>query len=245
MSATTKVDTIIDGIRSRILSGEFGEEGRLPSFRKLVDEYQTSQETMNKAMQALQAEGILLSAGAKGVYVNKPRIRVPALVANFYQQIQKFGYEAMEELLGKPEVITPTNEIAKYMHLSKNEQVLRRFRKQGSKETTFRLADSYYPMSLITDDMLAAINKDSHYNIIDAIRDQSEKPIKHVHEEIIARLPTAFEQEQLKIVRTNPVFEMKVISFATNKKTVIMYSQVVFNANLFFLSYNYSVDQWS
>ncbi|HZE87608.1 MAG TPA: GntR family transcriptional regulator [Methylomirabilota bacterium] len=243
MSATSKVETLIDALRTRILAGEFGES-KLPSFRTLGKEYKTTQETMNKSMQALQAEGLLVSAGTKGVFVNKPRMRVPAMVANFYQHIQQYDFEAMEELIIKPEVISPATNIAKKMLLGKDEQVLRRMRLQGSTQMPFRLADSYYPMSLITDEMLEQVFNDQHFNIAETIQKKFNKTIKHTHEEVIARLPITFEQEHLKIVRTNPVIDMTVVTFTGNKKKVVMYNHVVFNANLFLFSYDYDIDQW-
>ena len=69
MSVTVKVDSLVDTLRARIQSGEFGDE-KLPSFRELAEEYNTTQETMNKTIQALQAEGQLISRGTKGVFVN-------------------------------------------------------------------------------------------------------------------------------------------------------------------------------
>lgn len=241
MSALSKVDTIIDSLRNRILSGEFGE-GKLPSFRKLVVEYETSQETMNKAMQTLQAEGLLLSAGAKGVFTDVPRIRMPGLVAHFFKYLKEAGFEIKGETLGKPEIIIPSKEISKKLHFSKNVQMLHRKRRQGTTTSYFRLVNGYYPMSLITDDMIEQINKDPYFHIVEAIEKKFGKVTHYVHEEIIARLPTAYEQELLKIVRTNPVIEAKFINYGADKKEVIVYNEMILNANHFLLSYDYKVD---
>src|SRR5258708_3171362 len=112
MPTTSKLDLIVDALRKRILLGEFGPLGRLPSFRTLATEYQTTQETMNKTMQALQAEGLLLSMGVKGVFVNSLRVRIPGIVANFYKHIQELGLDATEVTLGTPEIIHPPPDLA-------------------------------------------------------------------------------------------------------------------------------------
>jgi DNA-binding GntR family transcriptional regulator len=83
MSTRSKVEKFIDALRNRILSGEFGNTGRLPSFRTLATEYNTTQETMNKTMQALQAEGLITSLGAKGVFANTPSTRLLGFTPNF------------------------------------------------------------------------------------------------------------------------------------------------------------------
>ena len=244
MAVNTKVDIIIDGLRSRILSGEFGDEGRLPSFRKLVSEYETSQETMNKAMQSLQAEGLLLSAGAKGVFVSKPRIRIPGMVSGFYEDILKNEGTPIGVSIKPPEIITPSKDLAKKMKLSKNDKVLLRTRKQGANGIIFRLAEEYYPMSLITEKMLEQINNDIHFNILVAIKENFGKMSHYTHEEIIARLPTAYEQEHLQIVRTNPIIDTRRTHFTSNRKTVITYNHRIMNANLFLLSFDFPVNYW-
>jgi DNA-binding GntR family transcriptional regulator len=244
MSTLTKVDTIIDGIRSRILSGEFGEEGRLPSFRKLVDEYQTSQETMNKAMQALQAEGLLLSAGAKGVFVNSSRIRMPGIVVDFSEYLEKQGLKPKSELLNKPEIITPSVDIQRRLKLKKEQEVLFRQRKQGTERTPFRIAFEYFPLQFINEKMLDQISKDPSMNVLEAIEKNFGKAIGYTQEELIVRLPTSFEQEHLQIVRTNPVIESQRNHLTKDKKTVLLYNKKVLNANHFLLSYDYTADQW-
>jgi DNA-binding GntR family transcriptional regulator len=244
MSTLTKVDTIIDGIRSRILSGEFGEEGRLPSFRKLVDEYQTSQETMNKAMQALQAEGLLLSAGAKGVFVNTARIRIPGIVVDFPQHLKNNGLTPISEFITKPQVIQPPLEIMKNMKLKKGQMVLCRQRKQGAGKSFFRIATDYYPMDLITEEMMEEIQNDPNFSIILAIKKHFKKTIELSQEDLIARLPNAFEQEQLQLVRTNPIIESKSSNFTADQKTCILYYHKVLNANHFILSYNNVIHYW-
>jgi DNA-binding GntR family transcriptional regulator len=71
-----KVDDITNALRERILSGEFGTGGRLPSLRMFAAQYGTTRETMNKVAQRLQAEGLLSSLGTAGVFVRASRTRL-------------------------------------------------------------------------------------------------------------------------------------------------------------------------
>ncbi len=243
MSTTSKVGTIADAIRSRILSGEFGQDRRLPSFRNLATEYQTTQETMNKAMQALQAEGVLVSMGSKGVFVNDSRIRMPGLVAQFFNYLEKAGLEPKGEFIERPEVITPSEEIAQIMLLPKNAQVLLRRRRQGTKTLPLRLVNGYYSMAFIDDTMLESLYTDPYYHLIQTIAKKFGKKIECLHEEIVARLPTLEEQKHLKIVRTNPVIDAKFINYTADKKTVVVFNHMILNANHFLLSYDYKINQ--
>src|SRR5260221_9971855 len=89
MSPETKVDSIINDFRQRILNGEFGTAGRLPSLRMLAEQFDTTHETMNKVIQRLQAEGLLFSEGRAGVFVNSVQKHIPGLtpkLADFFQE---------------------------------------------------------------------------------------------------------------------------------------------------------------
>lgn len=244
MRATGKVDEILNNLKSRIFSGEFGKEGRLTSLRTLASDFSTTQETINKVLQILQAEGWVISSGQKGLFVNMPRVRMPGLTANFYVHLKDNGLEAKEETIGYPEFIQPDEEMAKSMLLPKDAQVLFRLRKQGSTKIPFRLVYGYYPKAFITEEMMEKIKTDEHFHIVNAIKERFGKAIKNVHEDIIVRLPNSFEQEQLQIVRANPVVDMTVINYTHDRQTVIMYNKMIFNANFFLFTYDYKVHHW-
>jgi DNA-binding GntR family transcriptional regulator len=243
MATVSKVEPLVDALRGRILAGEF-DAGKLPSFRTLSAEYNTTQETMNKVMQSLQAEGLLVSQGTKGVFVNTARIRVPGIVVDFPQYLEKEGFKPRSEFIILPEVIDPPEEVRKGLKLKKGQKVLRRKRKQGTDTTLFRIATEYYPMDLINEDMMEKIKADPHFSIIIAIKENFGKTIQYAQEEIIGRFPTAFEQKELQLVRTNPIIESKSSNFAKDKITPILYYHKVLNANQFILTYDYSINYW-
>jgi GntR family transcriptional regulator len=244
MTTTSKVHTIIDGLRTRISSGEFGQDGRLPSFRKLVLEYNTSQETMNKAMQALQAEGLIISSGAKGVFVNARRIRMPNIVVDFPTYLKEQGFKPSSQFIEKPQVIDPPASIRKAMKLKKGEKVLLRLKKQGTEDALFRVTTEYYPMDLINKEMLDQILEEPHFSIILAIKEHFGVTIQFAEEELIARLPNTEEQKILQIVRTNPIIESTSINYSSNKEKAVVYYKKLLNANHFILSYDYEINYW-
>ena len=69
MAPDMRVDMINEELRQRILDKEFGTAGRLPSLRMLAEQFNTTHETMNKVVQRLQAEGLLISLGRAGIFV--------------------------------------------------------------------------------------------------------------------------------------------------------------------------------
>ena len=72
-----KVNRVLDELRQRIQSGEYGRSGRLPSRLQLAKEFDTTAETINKAMNILRAEGLVVAQG-RSVAVSPAPVRVPA-----------------------------------------------------------------------------------------------------------------------------------------------------------------------
>jgi DNA-binding GntR family transcriptional regulator len=238
MSTNSKVEGFIDALRNRILSGEFGGDGRLPSFRTLATEYSTTQETMNKTMQALQAEGLLTSMGAKGVFVNTPKVRLLGFVPNFYEYLQEQKLDPLEEYIEKPVIIKAPIEVAEAISNTKNLFVMRRFKIQKNKNVVFRIEETFYPKHLITESIQAKMLKSASYVPFEDLKAKFGLSLHQVNERVLSRLPSLYEQKLLKIVRTNPVIDIKRTSFSKDRKSVIYYQHLILNANLFFLSYD-------
>src|SRR5258708_2380863 len=99
--ADTKVDILAEKLRQRIRDGEFGKSGRIPPHRVLAEQLNTTRETVNKVVQLLQSEGLLVSRD-KSVYVQSPMLRFPGFVANVEQYIRDRGEEPVTEFLEEP-----------------------------------------------------------------------------------------------------------------------------------------------
>lgn len=245
MSPDTKVDTLIDALRERVRRGDFGTAGRLPSLRMLADEFGTTNETMNKVIQSLQAEGILLSLGRAGVFVHPPLTRIPGLTKRFDQHLESMGLTAVEKNIGIPAFVPVPLEVAKVFEIPEDKPILRRKRRQGTPAIHYRLAENYYAPDLVDEEVLERIREDERYDVLEHIREKHHKIIKRVHDDVYARLPTSEEQDLLNIVRHTPVIEIKRTSYSAKEDgTVIMYSRIIVVASYFFLSYDYSVPFW-
>jgi DNA-binding GntR family transcriptional regulator len=246
MSPDVKVDTIADAFRQRILAGEYGTSGRLPSLRLLADEYGTTRETMNKVVQRLQAEGLLVSQGRAGVFVSKPRTRIPGITARFDLYLQEQGLTPVETNIDEPAVVSAPSEVARVFGIAEGAPVVRRMRLQGTATIPYRLAENFYPIDLVGGSILEQMQKDARFDVLLAIKEAHSKVIKRVHEDVIGRLPTSQEQELLKIVRNAPVLEVQRTNFAEDDDTtVIMFNRIIFVASHFVLSYDYTTPLWA
>jgi DNA-binding GntR family transcriptional regulator len=246
MSPETKVDYIIDAFRQRIVDGEYGTGGRLPSLRLLAEEYGTTRETMNKVVQRLQAEGLLISQGRAGVFVNKPRTRIPGITARFDLYLQEQGLTPVETNVDEPAIVAAPADVAKVFGIDEGAPVVHRMRLQGTVTTPYRLAENFYPVELAGGPILERMRQDARFDVLLAMKETHGKVIKRVHEDVIGRLPTSKEQELLKIVRNTPVLEVQRTNYAADDdKTVIMFNRIIFVASYFVLSYDYTTPLWS
>lgn len=245
MSPDTKVDALTNELRERVQRGDFGTAGRLPSLRMLADEFGTTNETMNKVVQSLQAEGVLLSLGRAGVFVHPQLTRVPGLTKRFDKHLEGMGLTAVEKNIGIPAFVPAPIEIAKVFEIPEGTLILRRKRRQGTPAIHYRLAENYYAPDLVDEDVLERIREDERYDVLEHIKEKHHKVIKRVHDDVFARLPTSEEQDLLNIVRHAPVIEIQRISYSAQEDgSVIMYSRIIFVASYFFLSYDYTVPFW-
>ena len=249
MSPETKVDFIINDFRQRILNGEFGTAGRLPSLRMLAEQFETTHETMNKVIQRLQAEGLLFSEGRAGVFVNSVQKHIPGLTQNLADFFQEQGLILEEANIDMPSRVVAEHEVAEALNVEEGTQVVRRFRSQGIRRgvsiVLFRTVESFYPTELVDEEMLQQMQQDVHFDVLKAIRDVHSKEISWVHESVYGRFPKLEEQERLKIVRDTPVFDVRRTNYTANEEDqngsdqVIMFSRLIFVASHFVLSYDY------
>ncbi len=244
MSPEAKIDTILTLFRQRILDGEFGTAGRLPSLRMLAEEYSTTHETINKVVQLLQAEGILVSKGRAGIFVNMPRTRVPGVVARFDRYLAEQGFKTAEANIETPAIVSAPPAAAQRMHIEEGTPVVRRFRQQGTTAAYYRIAENFYPLALAGGAILEQMQQDVHFDVPFAIKETYGQTIEQVHEEILARLPTPQEQEWLNIVRNTPVLEIYRTNYASDHKTVIMLNHLTCVASYFIMEYDYPTSAW-
>ena len=236
--ADVKVDDIMDALRERILSGEFGTGGRLlPSLRMFAAQYGTTRETMNKVAQRLQAEGLLSSLGTAGVFVRASRTRLPGIGLHFDDYLKQLGLEPVETTVGRPDVIPAPVEVAGALGVPENTPVVRRLQRQGIATAHYRLIESFYPVELAGSSILERMRQDENVNVLSAIKEVHGKVVKRVHEDVIGRLPTQDEQDLLKIVRSTPVLEVHRTYFAEDDTTVMMYCRITFVASYFVLCF--------
>jgi len=243
MVDTTKVDVLAEQLRQRIRGGEFGTSGRIPPHRVLAEQLQTTRETVNKVVQLLQSEGLLV-ARDKSVYIKPPLMKLPAFVANYDHYIRERGLEPVSEFLEKPDLAPLLDWVAKLLGRKEGEMVAYRLLRQGIKYPAgtvyYRLSENFYNPELIKDEIFQGLQSDPQYNTWTAIKDKYGVEAVRSINTAVARLPTLREQDHLGIVRGTPVLELHRVQLAQDDLPV-MVNNLVFVGSLLELSFTSGV----
>ncbi len=239
----TKIDILAERLRERIRNGEFGTSGRIPPHRVLAEQLNTTRETVNKVVQLLQSEGLLVSRD-KSVYVRPPLIKLPAFVANFDQYIKDHGEEPVSMFLEKPDLVSMPGSIAKLMGRKEGEMVPHRLLRQGIKYPSgivyYRLSENFYNPDLIKGEIFRGLQSDPQFNTWTAMKDTYGIEVLRSKNVAVARLATLQEQDYLEVVRGTPVLDLHRVQLAQNDLAV-MVNKLVFVGSLFELFFTSEV----
>ncbi|MBV9707571.1 MAG: GntR family transcriptional regulator, partial [Chloroflexi bacterium] len=176
-------------LRQRILDGEFGTGGRLPPVRMLAKDYNVGPDLINKVLQRLQAEGLLISRGRTGVFVNKPRPRVSNNLALFHVSMEEQGLKAVEETLEGPSIVPAPEYAARAMGINEAVPVIYRLRRLGTSTVHYCLIESFYPTTLVDKSMLERMQHDERLDILSGIKEAHGMAVKEVREDVLGRFP--------------------------------------------------------
>lgn len=239
----TKVNALAEKLRQRIQDGEFGIAGRIPPHRVLAEQMGTTRETVNKVVQLLQSEGMLVSRD-KSVYVQTPLMKIPAFIPNYDQYIRDHNHEPVSVFLEKPDLVPIPESIAGLMGRKAGEMVPHRLLLQGIQYPAgivyYRLSENFYNPDLIKDEVFQGLQSNPQFNTWDAIEKKYGIQVLLSKNTIRCRLPTLSEQEHLGIVRGTPVLELNRVQLAQNDLAV-MVNRLVYVGNVLELSFTSEV----
>jgi DNA-binding GntR family transcriptional regulator len=242
-----KLDTIVEQLRTRILSGEFGTGGRLPSYSELCEQLGTSRETVNKALQLLQQEGVILSR-KKSLYVAPTRIALPMLMSHFDTWAQERGLAPVSEFLEEPHMVEAPVFVAGLMNLEPGTRIVRRRLRQGVRQGRdtiyYRISENHYHPELVDAEILALMKADPIFDTPAAVKARHGVVVTRLHYTLMIRAIQKDEQEDLQIARGTPVVEIWRQNFTEDGRVFMLHHQV-WIAYLFTLEEEKAITIWS
>jgi GntR family transcriptional regulator len=137
-----------EGIRGRILRGEYKEGDLLPTERDFAERYGLSSTTIRRALGDLVNEGLLERKAGKGTFVRTPKVKRDLMkVLGFTQNMKEIGLAPSARVLKK--IAVPANEfVQESMGLKPRAKVLRLERVRLGADVPMMLETRYVRLDL-------------------------------------------------------------------------------------------------
>jgi GntR family transcriptional regulator len=214
---------IADSIRQRVRAGEWGAGERLPSIPALADAYGVAKQTVQRTIDQLRVEGLLITRPGSGTFVRGTRRRLNRLsrgrygarrgyhadlAARYRQQLMEVGHAPappeVADAFGVPDATT----LVVRRHLVANEE------KQPVElgASWFSPADADNT-SLVR---LEAFGRPLYQEVEDATR----RRYAEATDQISARLPTREEAEVLHIRPDTPVLHLLHVAYDADHRVI-------------------------
>lgn len=223
-----KAERIANEIRKLIMSGDWKPGRRVPTNEELRSLYDTSNVTIQRALQILKDEKFLEGQVGVGVFVRGERAQTlqpahfiapsePGQPYRWLSEAVKRNQVGKYKMLEVAEVVPPI-EVARAMRLKEGETAMLRSRVGYLDGQPAELVHSYYPIELARGTRLAdrrLIPGGSPALLLDM-----GYPTRSQDDAVAARPATTEEYEALEIPRDVPVIEVFRIVYSDNEKPI-------------------------
>ena len=218
-------------LRAKILAGDI--QGTLPPFKRLMELYQTTTNTAQRAVALLKAEGFVEGQRGKALIIRSDRIRIVNAASQLEPPASTIAYQVLH--IGHER---PPTDAAQKLGLAADETALLRKRLMLRDDEPVEIEWSYYSKSVITGTALDQLRPEVQ-------RDLATAPTVlaalgwHQHglvDEIQVREPTTEELQTLELPDEIPV--MRTLRTITDAKgTVLEVTVMITSGHLYGVRY--------
>lgn len=232
-------------LRQAIQRGDYEPGQALPSEAVLAEQHDLSRVTINKAVRVLVAEGLVRIERGRGVYVRERRpvigvsssyvtrhgTRERAQWADELAQLGMTGTQALREVV----TTTAPDDVAGWLRLDDDEQVVVRRRTLYADHEPVQLLDSYYPADLAGGTELAETGKLSGGS--PAALERLGISLGWFHERVWTQMPSRAQMRLLALGAGIPVLVHVRVAYTTSDEPVEV-SEAIMAGDRHVLSYD-------
>ncbi|MEO6888391.1 MAG: GntR family transcriptional regulator [Ktedonobacteraceae bacterium] len=242
----TKIDEVVEELSKRIVQGQYVAGQRLPSERELADELHVSRVTIRAASLRLQSGNLVDIVPRGGAFVRSSSTKAtiasgPELKqsGSFIRAMQQQGRQTLVRFIEPSSIIPAGSEIGTKMNTDPGIPVLRRYRMHLVDRIPYRILDSYYLASLLSD----LLGKDEGYiPLFKWLREHTGVRAVQARERLHCRMPSAEEARLLNISRGQPIVDMDRW-VRGNDGTLFEYTHIIANGALHEFAYTYDLHE--
>lgn len=183
-----------------------------PPELQLVEALNVSRATVRKAVETLEAEGLLYRRRGLGTFVADPRLPRTLKLTSLWDDLVRSGHQVRSEVLER-KVVQADDEVAEKLHIEPETAVIALKRLRFSDDRPFSVMRNWHPFALCTRLIEADLSQRSLYEVL---RTDCGIVFRKARQTIRARLPTRTEARLLAIKPSSPVVRMTRQSFTTS-----------------------------
>ncbi|WP_081610840.1 MULTISPECIES: GntR family transcriptional regulator [unclassified Thioalkalivibrio] len=212
-----------DSLRREILQGVRAPNERLATEKELIEAFGVSRITVRRALRELCAEGLVVTAQGRGIFVARPR------VSQELRRMEAFG-ETVTSQIGEADVrllsmqeMTPPSRVARELGLAPNDSVTRIRQVQYLRSQPVMVSESFLPLAIgrrvfsrdLTVDTLSVLKNRLGLGVRSA---RIEIEACHPEPEVQKALALSVEAPVLKLTRvfldrSGRAFDVECLSF--------------------------------
>lgn len=230
-------DQLKESIIEKINNGTLIPSDKLPSYKKLCDEYGVSHMTAFRAVRELINQGFLSTIPGSGIYVAERRSSIELNVLNSFTNLVRSQGKTPGSRIIELSIVPATGALANQMLVPQESDLIHLLRLRLIDNKPVSLGHSWLPYSLFPDFLDHDLTDRSLFQFL---YERYGIEIVRGLQTISARLATQFEMEQLKLVPPGIVMTQDATQFDPHDR-LIEFSQHAVNPQLHpFYQYTYA-----
>lgn len=221
-------ERIAANLRALIMSGEWEPGRQVPTTEKLIQQFETSNVTVQRALRILKEEELLEGRPGSGVFVraNAPQTITPASYMapsepgqpyRWLTEASKRSQRGGNNILRVAEVKPPAR-VARVLGLDERGTAVLRVRVGLIDDAPAELTHSYYPIEIAAGTRLADKRKIPGGS--PTLLAELGYPPREQVDEVAARLATTEEYEALELPRDIPVIEVFRVVYSDDQRPI-------------------------
>lgn len=227
---------VLNDLRNKIESGEIPPGDAIPSVNALARDHKVAGTTVQKAIRALKAAGLVESTAGKGVYVRQVK-RLVSRSADFVSPVPE-GTKPPHGRSTTPEIdhIVPSDEVAEKLGTEPGEKVVARRRVMLDGEgAAIEITTSFVPLAIAKGTPLERAPKLK--GAMPSVLKRLGYPPRTCKEWVTGRMPTSSEAQLLKLPAGVPVLQaLRLTSTDGGRPAEVLL--IVFGADRYTLEYD-------
>lgn len=228
---------LADELRTKILSGEWQPEQRIPSENELNQIYSISRMTIRQVLGKLVDEGLVFRVHGKGTFVAQPKISTRS--PSYYgvrEQLEQQGYSTRTEMLKSGQVEADAR-LARELDVSVGTPLYMVERLRYAGDTPISLHESHVPLPLapgLLDHDLA------ERQLCQVLSRDYGMDMVYVHESLESLVPTEAELSTLRVGRGTPLLLLEQ-RIRDQSHRLFEYTRIKFRGDRIRLEFDYDL----